>query len=246
MPPLLHVEFIPQLEAARPQALRGAAVGVIDLLRATTTITAALQAGCGRVIPCSTVDEARETGRKLQQQGESVVLAGERGGRKVAGFDLGNSPAEFRGNLRNKIVVLTTSNGTRALRRAQVSSRALAVCLNNAQAAARRLAQFPGNRVVLLASGESGEPAEEDTLAAGIVIGQLLKTGRKVRLSCLAETVWRMARVVDHAKLTEKFLLNTPHGQDLIRLGFRSDILSACRQNTSHFVGLLTKNGIIP
>ena len=85
---------------------------VIDVLRATTTITRALESGYRQVLACGDLDEARELAAKVAG---SVVLAGERQCVKPEGFDLGNSPREFEGEPRAETLVLTTTNGTRAI-----------------------------------------------------------------------------------------------------------------------------------
>ena len=91
MPRPLHVHLVPSLFA--PELLAGGSAVMIDVLRASTTVCHALHAGVDRVVPCGTVDDARRTAAALIEAGEPALLAGERGCVKVAGFDLGNSPA---------------------------------------------------------------------------------------------------------------------------------------------------------
>ena len=111
----VHVHLLPEL--APPGRLAGGLALVIDVLRATTTIVHALAAGCTAVRPCVHVEEARQLAGEMRAG--RVLLAGERGGVPVPGFDLGNSPHEYTAKLcQGKTVVLTTSNGTRALARA--------------------------------------------------------------------------------------------------------------------------------
>jgi 2-phosphosulfolactate phosphatase len=85
---LLRVHLLPQL--VKPDDLAGSTCVVIDVLRATTTIAHALAAGAREVLPCLTVDEARQKAAGFAS-GE-VVLGGERGGVRIDGFDFGNSP----------------------------------------------------------------------------------------------------------------------------------------------------------
>jgi 2-phosphosulfolactate phosphatase len=83
-------------------------------LRASTTIVSALAHGCRALIPVADPDEARRRARAAA--GEPPLLAGERRGETLPGFDLGNSPIEVAGpHMRGRTVLLTTSNGTRAL-----------------------------------------------------------------------------------------------------------------------------------
>ena len=87
---------------------------MIDVLRSTTTIVHALAAGAREVIPCAQVEEARQIARQFPA--DQVVLGGERGGLAVKGFDLGNSPEDYTADrVRGKTLVITTTNGTRAM-----------------------------------------------------------------------------------------------------------------------------------
>ena len=87
----VHVHLTPQL--APPDQLAGGVAVVIDVLRATTTIIHALAAGCSAVRPCAEVEEARELADSMRAG--RVLLGGERGGKPLPGFDLGNSPREY-------------------------------------------------------------------------------------------------------------------------------------------------------
>src|SRR5260370_38837991 len=118
----VHVHLLPIL--VPPCALAGGVAVVVDVLRASTTIIHALAAGCSAVRPCAEVEEARELAGTMRAG--RVVLAGERGGVPLPGFDLGNSPREFTPRIcRNATLVLTTTNGTRALLRAAEAERVL-------------------------------------------------------------------------------------------------------------------------
>ena len=104
---VLSVHLLPGL--VPPAALAGAVAVVIDVLRATTTVVHALAAGCSGVWPCAEVAEAKALATGILSG--RVLLAGERGGLPVAGFDLGNSPRRFNARLCGGIaVVLTTTN----------------------------------------------------------------------------------------------------------------------------------------
>src|SRR5262245_64757110 len=107
MPDLRHVRVY-LTPAMIPQgAMAGRIAVVIDVLRATTTMLTALAAGAKSIIPCCSIDEATALA------GDSVLLAGERGGRAIPGFDLGNSPGEFTSSAcKNKTIATTTTNGT--------------------------------------------------------------------------------------------------------------------------------------
>jgi 2-phosphosulfolactate phosphatase len=233
------LRFISHPRFLRPADLAGAAVAVIDLLRATTTITAALAAGAGSVVPCATVAEARSRAARLRTAGVRVVLAGERGGLRVPGFDLGNSPREMRGSAAGARVVLATTNGTRALAASGRASWVAAVCLNNLSAAATALARRPEPRKVVVAAGEGSGWSEEDGLAAGLLLRDLVRrNGRIQDLDRPARAVWALTSGVKPERMADR-LLATPHGQDLRRLGFARDVRDCARLDTTGVVGVL-------
>ncbi len=103
-------------ERLTPEQLTQSVAVVIDVLRATTTIVYALAAGCCAVWPIEEVEEARRVAG--QMRAGRVLLGGERDGVPLQGFDLGNSPGEYTcARCKNSTLVLTTTNGTRALLR---------------------------------------------------------------------------------------------------------------------------------
>ena len=98
-----------------PGSLRGGVAVVVDVLRATTVMVHALAAGCEAVIPCAEIDEAKASRRRPAARARPC-WRGEREGLPIPGFDLGNSPGDFtREVCRGKTLVMTTTNGTRAI-----------------------------------------------------------------------------------------------------------------------------------
>src|SRR5205807_6516908 len=121
-------------------ALAGGLAVVIDVLRATTTIVHALAAGCTDVRPCAEVEEARALADGMRAG--RVLLGGERGGAPLPGFDLGNSPREYTPRAcKGNTLVLTTTNGTRALLRAAEAERVLLAAFVNYSAVCEQLRQ---------------------------------------------------------------------------------------------------------
>lgn len=116
------VDVIPTLQTLKPQDVAGRVAVVIDVLRATSTIVAALAAGAREIRPASSPAEAgARLARLAAARGgrDGLVLGGERLGLRIEGFDLGNSPLEYTAEaVGGKTVFFTTTNGTRTLRRA--------------------------------------------------------------------------------------------------------------------------------
>lgn len=147
------------------------AVVAIDVLRATTAICTAFQYGAEKMIPVSTVEEAKA----LKDQG---FLAGaERNGRIVDGFDFGNSPYSYMGeNIKGQTLVLTTTNGTKAINRAAKTHNVYVGALVNLDAVIKLLKDQPTD-VLLLASGWQGKFNLEDSICAGAITEALLESG---------------------------------------------------------------------
>lgn len=116
-----------------PEEMVGGTVVVIDVLRSSTTIVYALEAGATEVIPCLEIDEARAVASQFLPS--EVVLGGERKGLPIEGFDLGNSPGEYTPySVGNRAVVLTTTNGIRAMALCRQAERVLIGAFTNASA----------------------------------------------------------------------------------------------------------------
>ena len=148
---------------------------VIDVLRATTTIAQALGQGYERVLACAGVDRARELRSRL---GDGTMLAGERGCVRPEGFDFGNSPREFAdGDPRGSTLVLTTTNGTRAV--VAAAGRADTVLVGSlanltaCAAAAARTARKAKGDVFVQCAGVAGEFAIDDAYTAGRFVAEL-------------------------------------------------------------------------
>lgn len=161
--------------AVTPRALDGGlshrTALVVDVLRASTTIVAALGAGAAAVVPVADADEARR--RLAAWPAGGAVLAGERSGEPLPGFHLGNSPPAFTPErVAGKTVILTTSNGTRALLGA-AGAAALGVAALVNRAAAGAWAARLGRDVVIVCAGERGAPSLEDQVAAGLLVERL-------------------------------------------------------------------------
>lgn len=157
----VHVAFTPAEAVSAPTGI------VVDVLRATSTIVQALDAGYRRVLSCSEVDEAAA----LRAAGGGV-LAGERTCVRIPGFDLGNSPREFL-EPRGETVILTTTNGTRALVAAAAScERVYAGSLLNLAAVAEA-ARRDGGDVTIVCAGVLGEFAMDDAYTAGRIAALL-------------------------------------------------------------------------
>jgi 2-phosphosulfolactate phosphatase len=158
----LHV--ITNKEAIRPEELNGKVVVVFDILLATTTIVAALHSGAKAVIPVMDEVEARAKGAREQ----SAILSGEWNGKTINGF-LDPSPYVLKSKIKGKKLILSSTNGTRAIRLATGAKVLYIGSLLNSSALTDHLAKVHSDETVLLVcSGSSGHLSLEDFFGAGV------------------------------------------------------------------------------
>jgi 2-phosphosulfolactate phosphatase len=147
---------------------------VIDVLRATSVMVTALYNGASSVVPVLTPEEAFAYRAKATNK---FILAGERYSEKIDGFDYGNSPLDMRPEIvKDGKLVITTSNGTRAIQNASGAADLFVAAFLNAEATINRLKRC--NDVVLICSGTNDCFAMEDTLCAGYLIDLLTADNR--------------------------------------------------------------------
>ncbi len=227
----MNIKFYATLEQAEKNALQNATVVVIDVLRASSTIVAALESGVERIIPIADVETASRLVRPAER--DKKLLAGERKCLCVPGFDLSNSPGEFTpARVRGKTVVLTTSNGTRAIATAAKAGRVVICALTNLPAVA---AALRGEReIVVLCCGAEGTIAAEDLLCGGLLLRSLDPAGAPEALPDAA----RIACVVAEqaGSEIEAFVRRSDHGRKLVSLGFESDVVFCSRVGVSSCV----------
>lgn len=216
-----------------PGRLAGATALVIDVLRASTTIITALANGAAAVIPVESVEEARERAGAL---GRDAVLAGERHSDPPPGFDLGNSPLEFTPDrVRGRTVVMTTSNGTRALVAARGAGAVAVAALVNAGAAAAWAGERGGD-VVIVCAGELGAPSLEDRVCAGVIAARLAAGGAGLTREAAAARALADTYGEDLARLGH----DAPHARGLVAKGRGDDVAFCLALDTATLVPVLT------
>jgi 2-phosphosulfolactate phosphatase len=210
----------------------GVTVVVFDVLRATTTMAAALAAGVEEIRVYGSTAEARTAG---DVAGANVLLCGEEQCLPPAGFHLGNSPGAFSGSdHRGRTVYMSTTNGTRAILAARGAGRMLVGALVNACAVARAVSEI-GQDVILLCAGTNGVVAAEDIIGAGAVL-HALRPIAQVRPQ--ADVCWMSEDLyVAHRSDLANALRTAKGGQNVIAAGLEADIEFAARLDALDVVG---------
>ena len=207
---------------------------MIDALRASTTITLALN-HFEKIIPCFSPEESF----KLKENIGGIV-AGERNGKKIEGFDLGNSPTIIKDyETSEKILILTTTNGTRALEK--IHCKALIGSMINAKAVARKSCEIAKTHIELVMGGVNGDFAIEDFLAAGEIIYEIKKILKDCEVSEYAESAVLASR--DYESLKEAFE-NSKSANILYNLGYENDVELCCQKNISKNVAIYENHEI--
>ena len=196
---------------------------VVDVLRASTSIAAALSNGARAVIPMHGVDEAIMRVRSLERS--EVLLAGERKMAPIPGFDLGNSPREFTADVvAGKTIVMTTTNGTNALAGIVGASEVLVGGFANYSAvlAWLRAAARAGKSLTIVCAGSNGRFALEDAICAGRFVRGVARRGIQPDLGDAAS----VAAIIERRMGADlpAVLRDSEHGRALIEAGLGDDV----------------------
>ncbi len=213
-----------------PHEVAGRPVFVVDVLRATTVICAALYHGAKGIVPVASVDEASRMAQTLGP--EDVILMGERNSQPIEGFALGNSPLEMtEPAVRGKTLVMSTTNGTRALLATQGASEVYVAAAANLALAGGRARQLlqTGKDLVILCAGKEGRFGLDDAYAAGrVALAAIEGRRRRKGLNDAALVAVDLAR---RFKTWERPLTLSAAGRQLARLGMGADVADAAREN---------------
>ncbi len=212
-----------------PEGTRPESAVVIDVLRATTTIAWALSNGAEAVQTFSDLDELRRCAAKWPES--SRLLLGERGGKRINGFDLGNSPVLVVPEVVvGKRLFMSTTNGTRALERVRDVKRLYTMALPNRLAVAERLLDDQTKSVWIVGSGWEGAYSLEDSLAAGALAESLIENGGEIVQVINDEMNAALALWKNWKNDIEMCLRKATHGQRLIGLGDHDADFSCCAE----------------
>jgi 2-phosphosulfolactate phosphatase len=247
--PPVYVHSLPAL--IPPGALKGGVAVVVDVLRATTVMVHALAAGCEAVIPCLEIDEARRVANDLPPV--HAVLGGERQGLPIEGFDLGNSPGDYTPEVcRGRTLVMTTTNGTRAVLASLEADRVLIGAFPNARATTQAAffperSERPPKPIHIVCSGTEGFISLEDCLLAGCLVSSLDSFGVEMANdeAIIARRAWLDAELGSGAGgRLEDILAEGRGGRRVTVIGLAADIRAAARVDRFDLVAELRRDPI--
>jgi 2-phosphosulfolactate phosphatase len=233
----MKIDIIISASDIKKEKIENKTVVVIDILRATSVITTAINNGCVGVIPVLTVEDAAEIVRN--SKGE-FMLGGERNALKIEGFHYSNSPLEFtRETIEGKTLVMTTTNGTKAIKGCVGASNILIGAMVNAKATAKKIVEL-NKDVVIVNAGTGGEFSIDDFLCSGYIIDCVLNTVQ-AELSDIAVT---SHYIYKNNEDIHSFIKYASHYKRIMELGLEADLEYCCRKNIIHIVPEY-KDGII-
>ncbi len=202
---------------------------VIDVLRATTTIACALDHGAEAVQTFADLDDLKICASKWPVS--SRLLLGERGGRMLEGFDLGNSPVAVDAEkVCGKRLFMSTTNGTRSLHRVSTASNLYTASLLNRRAVAEAIIKGKPRDLWIVGSGWEGDYSLEDSFAAGALTAYLLENSKEMVHLMNDELISALAVWEQWKTNPEACLRTASHGKRLVKLGDHDADFSCCAQ----------------
>jgi 2-phosphosulfolactate phosphatase len=202
-------------------ALRDRTVIVIDVLRASTSIVTALANGAREVIPVATVESAVKISGSLF--GDVILLGGERHGKMIEGFNLGNSPSDYsEERVKGKTIIFSTTNGSQAMVKARYARELYVCAFVNISRVADLLRAEPRDFTIVCA-GNNGLLSMEDTVCGGMLVAKVMDDAQfDVTLSDGAQAARALFKAFGKSVL--KMLRSSDHGKYLQGIGFGEDL----------------------
>ncbi|HLO51850.1 MAG TPA: 2-phosphosulfolactate phosphatase family protein [Kamptonema sp.] len=218
----------------------------VDVLRATTTMATALQNGAEAVQVFSDIDKLMQASEKWPTA--KRIRAGERGGAKVEGFDMGNSPLDCKpATVQGKRLFITTTNGTRALERVQTAKTVLAAALVNRRAIVQYLLFNQPKTIWIIGSGWEGSFSLEDTVCAGAIAETLLAESGTPRDEFAGndEVFAAIALYLQWKDQLYELMNHASHGKRLLGLGVYEDLKYCSQTDILDIVPIQREPGVL-
>ncbi|HLP17568.1 MAG TPA: 2-phosphosulfolactate phosphatase [Bacteroidota bacterium] len=202
-------------------SLREKNVIVIDVLRASTTIATALLNGAREIIPVNTVESAVKISGNLF--GDVVLRGGERNGKMIEGFNLGNSPAEYTIEaVKGKSIIFCTTNGSSAIVKARHAKNLVVAGFINMSSVLEFIKEI-GEDFCILCAGKQSLFCIEDSVCAGMIITELMDD-ESLNIELNDPAVAASTLYKSMGKNLQRMVRATDHGKYLYEIGFKNDI----------------------
>jgi 2-phosphosulfolactate phosphatase len=232
---MIEVALSPVEISNLPEAeLDDTTVVVFDVLRATSSMITGLAHGVSCFLPVKTLEEARI--RKAQSP--DLLLAGERNGVPPSGFDLGNSPAEFK-NVRGRQIIITTTNGTAALEKVRSAKMVLLGSLLNLTTLAEFIQSSSPRHLLLVCAGTGDKFSLEDAIGAGALLSNLKRTDYSDAASMVHALYGQVSGDL------EGCLCNSQNGQALLAIGKGEDVRECSRLSVYNVIGMMRGGAVV-
>lgn len=234
----MEVHFTPT--SAGEESLTGKNVIVIDVLRSASSILVALTNGAREIIPVGDMESAYKVFSKLTR--EVTLRCGERNGKMIEGFDLGNSPLSYtEEKVKGKSIVMLTTNGTAAIVKARYANNLVVASFLNLTSVVNLIKSWQSD-VTIVCSGQDNRFSLEDTICAGKIVAELTKDNDAFSLDDGARAAVTLDKSFGGNIL--KMMKHSDHGKALVEIGFEED-LKFC-SNIDSFNGVpVLANGVV-
>ena len=221
--------------------VKGKLIAVIDVLRVSTTIAYAHANGAERIVPVESVEAASKLAGSLDKA--VTLLGGEKEGKRIDGFDLGNSPLEYTQDVvAGKNIVLSTTNGTKAITKAREADEVIVASFVNMNPVLEHIGRAGDKDAGILCAGKQGRFALEDAVCAGMMVDRLVSAG-DVELDDAA--VAARLLYLEHKDDITGLIRNCEHGRYLMSLGFDSDLEACAAVDSLNTLPVVTEGRIV-
>lgn len=213
----MYIDILPTAQSALNYNFRDKIAVVVDVLRATSVISTALNNGAKNVITVANIDDALN----MRQSNNNIILGGERNALKIEGFDLDNSPLSYTRNIvAGKTIILTTTNGTQAVNNCHDASEIFIASFLNATKIIEHLLMF-NKDIIIICAGTEGNFSIEDAICAGFIAKRI----SSITNATLSDFAIAMTATYDISDNNLHMLASRgKHYNNLINKGFRTDI----------------------
>ena len=229
----MNVNVVFSADQVTKNDVEGKIIVVIDVLRATSVMITAMKNGAKEIRPFREVDELLSYTKDMK----NILKCGERRGIKIKGFDLGNSPLEYKREIVNgKTICMTTSNGTNALVKSSSGKKILIGSFLNLDSLCQKINEIDQDTVIVCA-GTDGKFSLDDSLCAGEII-------KRLNYKTLSDSARAMYMIASIPETIENKLRKSSHYSFLIKIGETED-LKPCLSTNSKNIVLEYSNGTI-